>query len=105
MSVLSIEGLRTHFFTRAGVVKAVDGIDFSLERGEVMDQGTHAELLERGGIYADLYRLQFQDGKTLVERKEVATKVPASADQTEDDSGPFRRLLRRIFVGSTANKG
>ncbi|WP_446728343.1 ABC transporter ATP-binding protein [Phaeobacter sp. QD34_3] len=76
-----------------------------MERGEVMDQGTHAELLERGGIYADLYRLQFQDGKTLVERKEVATKVPASADQTEDDSGPFRRLLRRIFVGSTANKG
>jgi peptide/nickel transport system ATP-binding protein len=36
MSVLDVAGLQTHFFTRAGVVKAVDGVDFSLERGEVM---------------------------------------------------------------------
>ena len=36
MSVLEVAGLRTHFFTRAGVVKAVDGVDFTLERGEVM---------------------------------------------------------------------
>ncbi len=36
MTVLAVEGLQTHFFTRAGVVKAVDGVDFSLERGEVM---------------------------------------------------------------------
>ena len=36
MTVLKVEGLKTHFFTRAGVVKAVDGVDFSLERGEVM---------------------------------------------------------------------
>ena len=36
MTVLSVEGLKTHFFTRAGVVRAVDGVDFSLARGEVM---------------------------------------------------------------------
>jgi peptide/nickel transport system ATP-binding protein len=36
MSVLEVAGLRTHFFTRAGVVKAVDGVDFTLHRGEVM---------------------------------------------------------------------
>ena len=36
MSVLEVAGLRTHFFTRAGVVKAVDGVDFTLDRGEVM---------------------------------------------------------------------
>ncbi len=36
MSVLDVAGLRTHFFTRAGVVKAVDGVDFTLDRGEVM---------------------------------------------------------------------
>ena len=36
MSVLQVENLQTHFFTRAGVVKAVDGVDFSLNRGEVM---------------------------------------------------------------------
>jgi peptide/nickel transport system ATP-binding protein len=34
--VLEVTGLRTHFFTRAGVVKAVDDVSFSVRRGEVM---------------------------------------------------------------------
>jgi peptide/nickel transport system ATP-binding protein len=34
--VLEVRGLRTHFFTRAGVIKAVDGVDFSLARGEIL---------------------------------------------------------------------
>lgn len=36
MTVISVEGLKTHFITRAGVVRAVDGVSFSLNRGEVM---------------------------------------------------------------------
>jgi peptide/nickel transport system ATP-binding protein len=34
--VLRVEGLKTHFHTRAGVVKAVDGVSFSLEEGEIL---------------------------------------------------------------------
>ncbi|MFE0752492.1 ABC transporter ATP-binding protein [Inquilinus sp. NPDC058860] len=34
--VLEVRDLATHFHTRAGVVKAVDGVSFTLERGEVM---------------------------------------------------------------------
>ena len=34
--VLEVDGLRTHFFTKAGVVKAVDGVSFSVGRGEVL---------------------------------------------------------------------
>lgn len=34
--LLSIEGLRTHFATRAGIVKAVDGIDLQLGVGEIL---------------------------------------------------------------------
>lgn len=34
--VLSVENLSTHFFTRAGVVKAVDGVSFDLAKGEIM---------------------------------------------------------------------
>ena len=34
--ILQVEGLRTHFFTRKGVVKAVDDVSFALRRGEIM---------------------------------------------------------------------
>jgi peptide/nickel transport system ATP-binding protein len=34
--VLEVEGLRMHFFTKAGVVKAVDDVSFRVERGRVL---------------------------------------------------------------------
>jgi ATP-binding cassette, subfamily B, bacterial len=34
-----------------------------LERGEIAAQGTHAELMRQGGLYASLARLQFLGGK------------------------------------------
>ncbi len=34
--LLEVKGLKTHFDTRDGVVKAVDGIDFHVDRGEVL---------------------------------------------------------------------
>ncbi|MEM9429066.1 MAG: ABC transporter ATP-binding protein [Pseudomonadota bacterium] len=35
-AALAVEGLKTHFFTKAGVAKAVDGVSFSVEPGEIM---------------------------------------------------------------------
>jgi oligopeptide/dipeptide ABC transporter ATP-binding protein len=34
--LLEVKDLRTHFATRAGLVKAVDGVDFYLDRGELL---------------------------------------------------------------------
>jgi peptide/nickel transport system ATP-binding protein len=34
--LLAVDGLRTHFATAGGVVRAVDGISFTIERGEVL---------------------------------------------------------------------
>ncbi len=34
--LLKVEGLKTHFFTNEGVVKAVDGVDFDMERGKIL---------------------------------------------------------------------
>ncbi len=34
--ILEISGLRTHFFTRDGVVKAVDGVDLEVYPGEIV---------------------------------------------------------------------
>ena len=33
---LQVEDLKTYFFTKGGVAKAVDGVSFSLQPGEVM---------------------------------------------------------------------
>ncbi|MGE4528932.1 MAG: ABC transporter ATP-binding protein [Rhodospirillaceae bacterium] len=33
---LVVEGLKTHFFTEAGVVKSVDGVDLTVDRGEIL---------------------------------------------------------------------
>jgi peptide/nickel transport system ATP-binding protein len=35
-SVLDVQGLKTHFFTHGGVVKAVDGVDLQVRTGEVV---------------------------------------------------------------------
>ncbi|NDP43068.1 MAG: ABC transporter ATP-binding protein [Aromatoleum sp.] len=36
VALLEVDGLRTHFFTKAGVVKAVDDVSFTVARGEVL---------------------------------------------------------------------
>jgi oligopeptide/dipeptide ABC transporter ATP-binding protein len=36
MPLLEVSDLRTHFFTRAGVVHAVDGVDFAVDRGRTL---------------------------------------------------------------------
>ncbi|MCA0869584.1 ABC transporter ATP-binding protein/permease [Seohaeicola saemankumensis] len=64
-----------------------------MERGKVIDEGTHSDLLARGGIYADLYRLQYQEGMTVIDRDRVA----ALAAQTPDIDAPQPSLLRRFW--------
>jgi oligopeptide/dipeptide ABC transporter ATP-binding protein len=36
MAILEVNDLKTHFFTREGVVRAVDGVSFPLEKGETL---------------------------------------------------------------------
>src|ERR671934_189744 len=44
---------------RLSTILAADKI-LVFDRGRLVEQGTHFELLERGGLYARLYRTQFE---------------------------------------------
>ncbi len=48
---------------RLSTVQSADSI-VVMDHGKVVDQGSHTELLARGGLYADLHAMQFRDAET-----------------------------------------
>ena len=76
--VLEVEGLTTHFPVRSGVVKAVDGVSFSLRRGRTLcvvgESGSGKSVTARsilqiveapGRIVSGSMRLHRQDGSSV----------------------------------------
>lgn len=49
-----------------------------LDRGRLVEQGNHAELLARGGLYSRLYEEQFRSGNAT-----------DGGEQTFEDAGPI----------------
>ena len=54
---------------RLSTIKAADRV-LVLEGGRVVEQGTHAELLALGGLFAHLHSLQFKTGSSPVAAEE-----------------------------------
>ncbi|MGA9412650.1 MAG: ABC transporter ATP-binding protein [Roseobacter sp.] len=75
---------------RLSTVRGADKI-IVMDRGRAVDEGTHEELLARGGIYADLYRLQFQDGKTVTDSRSITPESKENPEDTEPQ-GIIQRL-------------
>ena len=62
---------------RLRTVKEADQI-LVMRGGEIVERGTHEELLERGGFYRDIYDLELRD------QEEAASSMPASGDANGD---------------------
>ena len=54
MALLEVENLEVNY----GMIKALKGISFSVEKGEIIEYGSHDELMKLDGKYAYMFRLQ-----------------------------------------------
>ncbi|MDB4220655.1 ABC transporter ATP-binding protein/permease [Amylibacter sp.] len=64
-----------------------------MDNGKILDQGTHAELLERGGIYAELFNLQFD---LSPQNKSENRKKSFSGSKKNNWSNPLFRLSKYL---------
>ncbi|WP_457650309.1 ABC transporter ATP-binding protein [Profundibacter sp.] len=87
---------------RLSTIQSADKI-IVMEKGRVVDQGTHEELLEGGGIYAELHRLQFKENAPIGGANPLdPPEGPAGnggslAVNGGEKNGLFSRFARRLF--------
>jgi ATP-binding cassette subfamily B protein len=67
---------------RLSTILSADVI-FVLDRGRIVERGTHDELLERGGLYAQLYEQQFRGGLVQAEFEDGVMLASGEVVRTE----------------------
>jgi ABC-type multidrug transport system fused ATPase/permease subunit/Ser/Thr protein kinase RdoA (MazF antagonist) len=88
-----------------GLIRSADRI-LVLDNGRVVQEGSHQELLDAGGVYADLYALQFGDVLVDAERAgaRAAAGVPRSpeveplVDEDERPAPVRRKAFETVLI-------
>lgn len=60
---------------RLSTIEKADRI-LVMESGRIVEQGSHAELLQQDGIYANLYRLQFSEAVADIDDNQLSDQEP-----------------------------
>ncbi|PIE16961.1 MAG: ABC transporter ATP-binding protein [Rhodobacterales bacterium] len=87
---------------RLSTIQTADKI-VVMDKGRVVDEGNHQELLARGGIYAELHKLQFKEGAPIsggnpLERSSTTRRNATDpAGQSHTPASFFGRLGQRLF--------
>ena len=85
---------------RLSTIKNADEIA-TVEHGQVVERGTHDELLARGGTYARYYRMQFEErAPGLRLRARLPRRSRAEAPVATRAEAPGRRLRARSPCGT-----
>jgi len=59
---------------RLSTVREVDRI-FVIDNGQIIEEGTHEELIKRGGLYKHLYEMQFKEPESVIPLESEARLV------------------------------
>ena len=81
---------------RLSTVRNADKI-IVMDRGEVVEEGTHDDLLAQNGAYSDLYRLQFRGGKRVIDPEGEKALKYSTPQSGEDKPGLLRRIGQKLF--------
>ena len=82
---------------RLSTILAADMI-LAVNKGEIVERGTHQELLALGGLYARLYHEQFSRSSVVDERTELEL-APAHLNRSNQQAVPiFEKQISQLLV-------
>jgi peptide/nickel transport system ATP-binding protein len=88
--LLRVEGLKTYFFTEDGVVRAVDGVDFTVKRGETLgivgESGSGKSVTSLSILRLVSYPGRIVEGRVLFDGKDLGTLSDEEIRQVRGDN-------------------
>ena len=60
---------------RLSTVREADRI-FVIDNGQIIEEGSHKELMKKGGLYKHLYEMQFKEPEVIIPLESEARRIP-----------------------------